>query len=183
MGFMAIREILHKLGWSVGLGLGFIFLAACAGSTPQAHHQAGLVVIDGQGNIQKVCVDFSASQINGLDLLQGSGLDYSADVTNPLGVLVCRIGQQGCQYPQQSCFCQCKTGQACLYWTYFVRHSGQNWVYAVAGASSTAVLPGDVNAWVWPKDAGTAANPPEALASLTFDQVCSNPTAAPGPPS
>lgn len=179
----SIRENFHKLGLLFGLGLGFFILAACAGSTPEAHHQAGLVIIDGQGNIQTVCVEFSTSQINGLDLLQQSGLDYSADVTNPMGALVCRIGQEGCQYPQETCFCQCQTGQVCRYWTYFVHHSGQDWVYAATGASSTSVLPGDVNAWVWPKDANSAGTPPDALASLTFDQVCTAPTAAPGPPS
>jgi hypothetical protein len=84
---------------------------------------------------------------------------------------VCKIGNEGCNYPQQSCFCQCETlGASCQHWIYFQRIE-DNWRYSALGANQRKVKNGDVDGWIWAKGRvdGAEAAPP----LLTFDQLCS----------
>jgi energy-coupling factor transport system substrate-specific component len=117
--------------------------------------------------VQTACLDLGPDgQATGEDLLQAAGLqpvlEYSA-----LGGIVCQIGAQGCGFPEQSCWCQCK-GDPCVYWRYFHQVEG-DWVYATVGASSHLVPAGQVDGWVWGAgDAGEGDLPP----LLSLEEIC-----------
>ncbi len=164
-------EILHKLCRGMALGMVGLALAAC-GEAPTSTHRAGLVVVHGDGTVLTACVDFTRTQISGLELLDRSGLDYRLDATNPMGALVCRVGSEGCDYPAQTCLCQCSLGQACRYWAYFNRPAGSDWVYSVSGTSSQQVHDGDVEAWVWLAGDETTQTVPPELTKLSYDRIC-----------
>ncbi|MFZ2362089.1 MAG: ECF transporter S component [Anaerolineae bacterium] len=135
-------------------------------------NRAGLVVRFGDGSVQTACVDLGPSgQVTGEQLLQRAGLqpvmEYSA-----LGGIVCRIGAEGCGFPEQSCWCQCK-GDPCVYWQYFQQVDGA-WVYATIGASTRMVQAGQVDGWAWGAGEGSnGAQPP----LLTLDEICAAPAA------
>lgn len=164
-------EILHKSWGALALGAAALALAAC-GTAPTGNHRAGLVVVHGDGTVQTACVDFHQPGISGLELLDQSGLDYRLDATNPMGALVCQVGSEGCDFPAQTCLCQCSLGQACHYWAYFNRRAGSDWVYAVSGTSSQTLHDGDVDAWVWLTGNETSQTVPPELTDLSFDQIC-----------
>ena len=148
-------------------------------------NRAGLVVRFGDGSVQTACLNLGPDgQATGEELLQAAGLqplmEYSA-----LGGIVCQIGAQGCGFPEQSCWCQCK-GDPCVYWRYFhlVENSSQplqagaQWVYATLGASSRVVRAGQVDGWAWGAgDAGASDLPP----LLTLEEICAAPPAAAAP--
>jgi len=131
-------------------------------------NRAALVVVHGNGQVSKLCVLFTESQISGYDLLTRSNLDLSVDASNPTGVAVCRLDREGCSYPGQTCFCQCQ-GSPCIYWSYWRLNAGA-WKYSSLGASSTVIHNGDVDGWVW--GAGNFSSSATAPPSVTFDQVC-----------
>jgi energy-coupling factor transport system substrate-specific component len=136
-------------------------------------NRAGLVVRFGDGRVQTACLDLGPDgQATGEDLLHAAGLqpvmEYSA-----LGGIVCQIGAQGCGFPEQPCWCQCK-GDPCVYWRYFHQVEG-DWVYATVGASSHLVRAGAVEGWAWGAgDAGEGDLPP----LLSVEQICAAAPAA-----
>jgi energy-coupling factor transport system substrate-specific component len=136
-------------------------------------NRAGLVVRFGDGSVQTACLDLGPSgQVTGEELLQAAGMqpiiEYSA-----LGGIVCQIGAEGCDFPEQPCWCQCK-GDPCVYWQYFQQVDGA-WVYATIGASTRIVQAGQVDGWAWGAGDGNAgAEPP----LLTLEEICAAPSAA-----
>lgn len=159
--------------WS-RLTRGLLLLACCALATaPRALAQdgeanrAGLVIQFGEERVEARCVEFQAPEISGADLLKQSGLDAIVDPSSGLGITVCRIEGQGCEYPSQPCFCQCSGSGPCAYWNYFYRDPGSvEWTYAPLGALLHKVRPGSVDAWVW----GNGQVAPAA--ELSFEAVC-----------
>jgi len=143
------------------------------GQAQSARHRAGLVIQYAGGEIDTRCVEFEEPEITGYELLRRSGLPLVI-APGSFGATVCKIGAQGCDYPGQSCFCQCENMNAsCLYWISFLHVNGA-WKYATLGASNTKVKEGDLQAWVWgssrgDSSQGTSAPLPPAM---TFDQVC-----------
>lgn len=133
-------------------------------------HQAGLVVVHGDGSVFSGCVAFSEESISGAELLRRSGLEVTLDAYGGLGYGVCGIGDEGCP-AGQDCFCQCRA-TPCAYWVYSHRHADGSWAISGVGASSWQVRDGDVDGWVW-GDGSTA--PP----AVDFEQVCPPDTAAP----
>jgi len=138
----------------------------------QAQQRAALIVQLGDGSYVTHCVAFGEESITGLELLTRSGLPVSL-----WGGAVCRIQQQGCQYPAESCFCQCK-GSSCQYWSYWHWRDatdsspGQgSWAYAQIGSGDYRIQDGAVEAWLW----GDAQNPP---VTLSFAEICGSPAAA-----
>jgi hypothetical protein len=129
--------------------------------------RAALIVQFGDGSYVTRCVSFSEASITGLELLTRSGLQVSL-----WGGAVCRIEQQGCEYPAQACFCQCK-GSSCQYWIYWhwrddvvSPSSGHgSWTYAQIGSGDYRLQDGAVEAWLW----GDAQNPP---VTLSFAEIC-----------
>jgi hypothetical protein len=161
---------------SVGLlSAAFTLLAACSSSAARnaAGGRAGLLVVEPDGSLRRACVQFDGPQTTGEGLLQRSGLAVSLDAGNPMGVLVCSIDHQGCDFPSQQCFCQCRTLGSCAYWAYFLLGTDGKWAYASQGARAQVVRDGDMNAWVWlTPGAGAQA---AGLPSVTFAQVCGQP--------
>jgi hypothetical protein len=143
----------------------FGFVAADQGS------RAGLVVQFGDGHVVTRCIAFEEDEISGSDLLARSGLDVVIDASRGMGVTVCRIEGEGCDYPSQPCFCQCMGGGECGYWNYFYRDAGEaEWTYSALGALLRQVRPGSTEAWVW----GDGRTPPSD--DLTFEAICAMPT-------
>lgn len=111
-------------------------------STLEAEHRAILIVQFGEGRSQQLCIAFSEDTLSGLNLLTRSELKLSM-----WGSAVCRIEEQGCAYPAEPCFCQCK-GAPCAYWSYWHWEAGR-WVYSQVGAASHQVHDGDIEGWAW----------------------------------
>lgn len=126
-------------------------------------HQAGLVVVGGDGSVTSVCVSFSEESISGAELLRRSGLGVALDAYGGLGYGVCEIGGEGCP-AGEDCFCQCRSSP-CAYWVYSHRQADGSWAISGVGASGWQVQGGDVDGWVW-GDGSTA--PPV----VTFEQIC-----------
>ena len=137
-------------------------------------HQAGLVVVHGDGRIVAACVDFSEESINGAELLRRSGLEVALGSYGGLGYGVCAISDEGCP-AGQDCFCQCR-GSPCNYWVYSHRRSDGSWAISGVGASSWQLYDGDVDGWVW----GDGSTAPPAVA---FEQICPPGRAQPAGPS
>lgn len=143
----------------------------------QTGGRAGLVIQFGDGRVVTQCVSFEGESISGLELLQRSGLELIAQVSG-IGAAVCKIGDQGCNYPAEPCFCQ-SSGQTSRYWSYWRLRNGA-WQYSMQGASASRVRNGDVDGWAWGNpQAGT--QPP----LIPFEQICPAAAApsAPPPPS
>lgn len=147
--------------------LGFSLLVREALSA-QTVNRAAVVVVFGNGNTQKRCIEFTEDQISGMELLDRTGLDVSVDASNAMGVAVCKIGRNGCNYPSQNCFCECQ-GAECLYWSYWTGDAGGDWTYSGMGTSNRALRDGDIDGWVWGVGTTSSASPPPAI---TFEQVC-----------
>lgn len=127
-------------------------------------NQAALVIRSGEEQVDTYCVPFAEPEISGYELLQRAGRDVLISDAG-LGVTVCRLDQVGC--PAGNCFCQCK-GDPCIYWSYWHQQEGE-WQYAVVGASTYMVQPGEVDGWSWgPGSVSEAIAPP----SLSFDDIC-----------
>ena len=105
-------------------------------------HRAGLVVDFGEGRAVQRCVTFGADTVTGLDLLARSGLKLQT-----WGSAVCRVEGQGCDYPLEPCFCQCR-GAPCAYWSYWHWQLGR-WTYSAVGAAAYALQDGDIDGWAW----------------------------------
>lgn len=138
-------------------------------ATAQQEQRAGVVIQHGDGRIVTSCVAFAETQISGLELLRRSGLDMSTDQSG-MGDAVCRIDNEGCTAPVESCFCQCQ-GSPCIYWSYW-RSAGVSWTYSPNGAANSVVKPGDVDGWVWGIGAVDGAVPPQIV---SFEQICTPP--------
>jgi hypothetical protein len=137
------------------------------GIEAQDANQAALVIRHDDQSFQTVCVEFLEPEISGLELLQRSGFDLDLDVQG-LGAAVCSIGQTGC--PADDCWCQCKGGTDCIYWSYWQSLSG-HWQYAQGGASTYTVSDGDMQGWSWGPGAVNVAFPPP---NLSFETVCTS---------
>ena len=162
------------MGWRgvvIGLAATLVIVGSAQAQNPQ--NQAALVVMHGDGSVSQQCVAFSEPEISGYALLEKAGLDIGVEAT-AMGNAVCRLDGEGCNYPQETCFCQCQ-GTPCKYWSYWQQAEGA-WEYSALGGSSTTVRNGDVQGWVW----GTGVigqnadlEPPAA----TFAEICAAATA------
>jgi len=124
----------------------------------QSQRRAALIAQFGDGSYVTRCISFSEESITGLELLVRSGLQVSL-----WGGAVCRIEQEGCDYPATTCFCQCK-GSSCQYWSYW-HWKDDKWTYAQIGSGDYPVHDGAVEAWLW----GDAQAPP---VTLSFADIC-----------
>ena len=153
------------------LGLTILLLALGAGmgralaqATPTAH-QAGLVVRFDDERVQTYCVAFETPTLSGYDLLTRAGLSLVTQAGG-VGTAVCRIDDVGC--PANDCFCACRGGAECAYWSYWHQPEGV-WRYAPAGADRYQVNPGEVEGWSWGRGVeGQAPSPP----LLTLAEIC-----------
>ena len=166
---MGRRAVLSRLLLLLLLGILLLSNSVLAG----ADHYAGLVVRFGDGSTYTECVSFGEESITGAQVLQRSALSVVTQA-GPMGVAVCKIGSEGCNYPAEPCFCKCEGGQDCFYWAYYHLKNGK-WEYSPVGAGSYHVHDGDVEGWAWGSGTfgSSGAQPPH----LTFDEICATPTA------
>ncbi len=139
-------------------------------------NQAGLVIQHGDGSVLTVCVTFEEPSISGLELLRRAGISVSADSSSGLGTTICGLDGEGCNYPDENCFCQCQ-GASCKYWQYW--RLGETWQYSQLGAVDTDVVQGDVDGWVWAEGDPSGGQKPPAI---TFAEICGA-ESAPAPPA
>lgn len=171
----------------VALAVLLVLFAAPARAEETGGGRAGVVIDFGGGAVHTACVDLGPDgQATGEEVLAAAGFSLLIEYS-PMGGAVCKIDTQGCNYPDQACWCQCMSSP-CLYWAYNHWQDGQ-WVYSTTGASAYTVHAGDVEGWAW--GAGTmsqGAAPP----LRTFGEICpaaqqstppatSAPTATPSP--
>jgi hypothetical protein len=154
------------------LALAGVLIVGCSRETLEESGRAGLVIVHGDGRVQTSCVEFEGEEAHGADVLQASGADLILDPANPMGVLVCSIGGEGCPYPAEDCLCECRGVGACTYWAYFTRSPGEDWVYSPLGASARPVHDGDLEAWVWLSGTSRASPETPPVPDLAFDEVC-----------
>lgn len=117
--------------------------------------RVGLVVRFSDGHLLTRWVEFDEDQISGLEALRRSGLDVIYQQSG-LGTAVCKIEDEGCDYPSEPCFCRCAGGPDCLYWSYWHLQE-DTWEYSQAGASGYFVRDGDVEGWAWGEQPGAAS--------------------------
>ena len=146
-----------------------LYVLLVSGSTPgsslaqQDENHAGLVIQFGDGTTNTYCIPFTGETITGLDLLTRTGLDITAETQGMLGGMVCRIGPDGCNYPQEACVCQ-SYGPDGKYWVYSHLRDGA-WKFSSTGPSSYKVRDGEVDGWAWSSGKGPSITP-------SFAEVC-----------
>lgn len=134
----------------------------------QNENHAGLIMQFSDGTIETYCIAFEEESISGLELVQRAGLDV---IVQPSGnnAAVCKIEEDGCDFPAESCFCRFGGGQRGEYWSFWQLQEDA-WSYSPLGAGVVQVRDGDVNGWAWGAGSEGRAAPPPAY---TFDQICS----------
>ncbi len=162
----------------LALALPAIVLLATVGAVsaePAPPNRAGLVVRFGDGTVQTACVDLGPDgEATGEELLDSAGLQPVIEYT-ALGGTVCEIDAQGCGYPDEACWCQCKGGASCVYWQYYHLSDdpsladGPQWVYATIGASLRVLHAGDIDGWSWGEGEGADGIEPPLM---TLDEIC-----------
>ena len=126
-----------------------------------AKSKAGVVVRNADGSTDEMCVFFDEPTISGLDLLNRTGTSY-VEERSAVGSAICRIGEGGCGYPSEQCFCEYPE-----FWGYWVREPGEaKFTFASTGAADHEVRDGSVDGWSWGKDGKPA--PP----NVPFEDVC-----------
>jgi hypothetical protein len=165
-----------RRGRHVGLAVGIllVILGGLSLSVASADGpiQVGLYIQYEDGSTLTQCVEPDGPDATGLDVLREAELDLVFETGGFLGTAICKIGETGCDYPTQDCFCQC-LGIQCQYWTYWFVDKG-GWRLSPMGVSARVLTDGDVDGWVW-GDGETA--PPEGL---LIEDICAN---APTPAS
>lgn len=134
----------------------FAILAMCVlaallpiGAGAQAPNAAGLIVDYGDGRVSYVVVPFEEERINGVDLLERSGIDVVTVGFGGLGDAVCQIDDTGCSVDDcRSRMCQTSDRES-PFWQ-FSKLSGEGeWQFVATGASGARVEDGDIYAWSW----------------------------------
>lgn len=155
----------------VPLALGALLASCQAGSTDNTH-RAALIVVHPDGVTRTACVSFAETEISGYELLNRSGIPLVIDAGNAMGVMVCAIDDEGCDFPAQDCLCQCDTPGSCTYWAYFARGEDGSWVYSPAGPSLRLVGDGDMDAWVWLSGTGTSGPATPPVPDTAYAEIC-----------
>lgn len=169
----------------VSLAPWLLVLLALGGVEAQdGANRAGLVVQYGDGHVETACVAFAEPELDGVQLLERSGLPV---VTQSIGIgaAVCKIGPDGCDYPAEGCFCT-REGASSIYWAFYTRQ-GEGWAYASLGAGSTPARDGDVHGWAWGQgESGSGVAPPlvdlETICGPASSQVVTTAPAATAAP-
>lgn len=159
--------LLGVFGVSSGVVGGGCARAARAAGT----HRAGVVVEFGNGDAREFCVSFADDSISGLEALRRTGLPLVYQDYGGSAVTVCKIDDEGCDYPRVPCFCECARAGArdCTFWGYYrLSRATGAWEFAESGPGSTIVRDGDLNGWRWGRHQGGASPP----ASTSLARVC-----------
>jgi hypothetical protein len=128
-------------------------LASVALSYGQANAQqaniAGLIVDYGDGRVSYALVPFEEDTINGLDLIDRSGLDVVSVGFGGLGDAVCQIDNTGCSVDDcRTRMCQTSDRES-PFWQFSKLSEDGEWQMVATGASGAKVRDGDIYAWSW----------------------------------
>ncbi|HEX8598426.1 MAG TPA: hypothetical protein VF952_07910 [Chloroflexia bacterium] len=154
---------------ALSFGLLLLCLALAGGNwhvvsyAQQSENHAGLVIQFGDGTTNTYCIPFTGETITGLDMLLKTGLDITAETQGSLGGMVCRIGPEGCNFPEEACVCK-SYGPGGKYWVYNHLRDGA-WKSSSMGSSSYKVRNGEVDGWAWSSGKGPSVTP-------TFAELC-----------
>jgi hypothetical protein len=151
-------------------------LLAYAPSAAVGDNRVALVVDFGGGVVERRCVSFTEPQITGYQALERSGLPVETDFQAG-GAAVCRIDGTGC--PANDCFCSCRGGSDCVYWSYWHLVAGA-WQYSMGGSGQYMVSDGAIEGWVWGLGSVTQASPPPLV---SFAEVCADPVGGASSPT
>jgi hypothetical protein len=127
-------------------GVGVAGIGSARGATT---HRAA-VVVEVDGVIHTAKVTFASESISGLDALRAAGFAPSVRVFGGNGGAVCALDVGGTTIgcPADNTCLKCSADSD--YWAYWRALSGATkYTYSPAGASSTTVQDGDVEAWNW----------------------------------
>ncbi len=114
---LTIRRLLPLMIFTV-----FVIVASTYMPSGASDGNRVAVVVDyGNGQVASRCVTFTEESITGYDALERTGLPIETDFQTG-GAAVCRIDGQGC--PSQDCFCSCRGGGECRYWSYWHLNNG-----------------------------------------------------------
>ncbi len=153
----------------------FLVLMGTWPARAQTQNRAGVVVQFSTGSTLSRCVQVSEESITGYELIRRARIPIVVEFGS-VGAAVCKIHNEGCSFPSQSCFCQCETlGAGCTYWGYS-QLKDNAWTVSGLGAGNRQVRNGDVDGWRWGKGDGDSGEVP---VSVTFDSVCGATTIAP----
>lgn len=127
-----------------------LLLTACGSQCGSAHH-AYVVVQHLTGSWFDRRVDFSGQEIDGITLMDRSGIEYSAANVSS-GKAVCQVDNEPATFA--SCFPLNKP-----YWALFVM-SGGTWKSATGGVSDVQLHDGDAIGWHYVPAGSTSPAPP-----------------------
>lgn len=165
------RILVRWLGW---VGLVSLILAATLTQTharQSSANLAGLVVRFADDRVETACIDLGVDgTATGLEVLQASGLDVQVADSQEDRTAVCKIADDGCNRPGNTCFCECRQSEgSCTYWAYFHLEDG-SWQYGGLNPKAYTVEPGDVEGWSWGEGAlGRSGTEPPLR---TFEEIC-----------
>jgi len=164
---MKMLDLRHPYRQLVFLLVGMILLIPVAHAQIGKHH-AGLVIKFGDGKVYTECVAFEEDSVSGAELLQLAHVKVIT-AAGSMGTAVCKIQDQGCDYPAQKCFCKCQGGSECTYWAYYHLIDGK-WVYSKVGAGKYQVHNGDVEGWAW--GSGSMGDNQSVPPKTSFEEIC-----------
>lgn len=151
----AFREFLRIwLLISLATLLARLLLNPAPAQAEDAWNHAGLIVRDGDGRITYAWVPFPEHEIDGIALLQRSGIPVVTVGFGALGEGVCAIGGQGCAVDEcRRTVCQA-SGANAPYWQLFRQDPADpaSWRWLALGGSATRVHDGDILGWSWTGD-------------------------------
>lgn len=131
------------------LAVWVLFLSWFAPAFAQQPNVAGLIVDYGDGRMSYAVIPFEEEQINGLDLLNRSGLDVVTVGFGGLGDAVCQVGNTGCSVDDcRTRMCQTSDPES-PFWQFSKLGAGGEWQFVATGASGANVRDGDIYAWSW----------------------------------
>lgn len=115
-----------------------------AAAAAQTDNYAAVVVDTGDGKVREFCLSFSEAEISGIEALQRVDVrPYRFETYGSKGSGVCMLCGVGCE--SGDCFCN-----PSKFWAYHRSGPGEDdYTMSRAGASSTRVRNGDVEAWKW----------------------------------
>ena len=135
-------------------------------------HRAA-VIVEGDGQVRRIVVEFPEDSITGIELLRRAGADPVVYAYSGIGGAVCRLFGVGRDAGPD---CLGGTNGDARYWAYFRASAGSStFRYAAVGGGSTSVRDGDVEGWRY----GTGASP--TYASIDSILGISPPPTAPPP--
>ena len=126
-----------------------------------------LLIVDTGTDIDTFCVEASIDEMSVGELMALADLDY-VSVDEDEGVAVCRIGDVGCDYPNEDCHCDCEDGGSCVAWHFWVWEDNA-WISTGRTDGDRVVASGDIVAWVF----GSADAEPPIIA---LAEVCGSPS-------